>query len=90
MGQRFDDLSKAFAQGKSRRTALRGFIAGMVGGLVGLVVPGAAQPALGLAGGNACVRYCLTLRGEQRTRCFAVAPSCPNGCVYFRGGVICT
>jgi len=42
MGKQFDDLAKALARGESRRQALRKFVAGAVGVLVGAGLPASA------------------------------------------------
>jgi hypothetical protein len=92
MGQQFDELTKAFAQGHSRRRALRGFVTGLVGAAVGMLVPGGAQPVAGISGNSACLRFCLTLKGKDRERCLVVAQTCPSGhtCVYTSyGNIIC-
>jgi len=42
MGKQFDDLAKALARGESRRGALRKFVAGTVGVILGGAIPATA------------------------------------------------
>jgi hypothetical protein len=43
MGKQFDDLAKALARGESRRQALRKFVAGTVGVILGVAMPASAS-----------------------------------------------
>jgi hypothetical protein len=89
VGEHFDELAKAFAQGRSRRRALRQFVVGIVGGTVAVLMPGGARPAAGITGGAECVRLCLQFKGELRQRCLAVAATCSNGCAFIQGSFFC-
>ena len=57
MGKEFDDLAKALARGESRRQALRKFVVGALGVVVGAAMPASASADGGLdckADGKAC------------------------------------
>jgi hypothetical protein len=88
MGEHFNELAKAFAQGRSRRHALQRFIGGVAAGALTLLVPGAA-PAASFSGGSACVKYCLQLKGRDRQYCLSQASTCPGDCVIIQGSFIC-
>src|SRR4051812_33967639 len=66
MGDWFDSLARAFAQGGSRRTVFR------AAGIGGAVVASNALPqtVLGAAGGNSdCAHFCQQLPPSQRGTC---------------------
>jgi hypothetical protein len=90
VGEYFDELSRAFARGRSRRRALRRFAAGVLAGTVAVLMPGGAKPAAAIAGSSDCVRLCLQFKGELRQRCLALAPTCPNGCAFIQLQFLCT
>ena len=75
MGDHFDELSKAFARGASRRAALKRFATGVAGALVASVLPslsGEAQSA-----GNECRVSCSALpQGKAFSRCVAECTVC--------------
>jgi hypothetical protein len=89
MGEHFDELAKAFAQGRSRRQALQRFITGVAASALALVVPGGAAPAAGFSGSTACIKYCLQLKGRDRQFCLSQAPTCLGDCVIVQGSFIC-
>ena len=90
MGEYFDELSKAFARGRSRRQAFRRFVLGLLGGSAAVLMPGGADPAVGLTGGAGCVRLCLQFKGELRQRCLAVAATCSDNCAFIQRQFVCT
>jgi hypothetical protein len=72
MGKQFDDLAKALARGESRRQALRKFVAGTVG-----VILGAAMPA-SAAADNECK--------PAGTKCNKDSQCCTGFCMALNSG----
>jgi hypothetical protein len=76
MERLIDDLARAAAGGLSRRAVLRRLAAGIAGGALAALLPGAARAQLT----GACREFCLNLTGAARGACLADAA---------RGGGLC-
>ena len=77
MGKHFDELSKAFASGASRRSALKRFAAGVAGAALASVLPGRSAEAQSEP--SECQEHCrdLSLRaGVAFVRCMRVCAPC--------------
>jgi hypothetical protein len=80
MENRFDELAKAFAEGVSRREALRRFVGGLVGALLaslGLELRAFGAPGGPSPGASHCVNFCLSCGLTPPGRAFG---DCVAGC----------
>ena len=78
MGDHFDELSKAFASGASRRAALKRFATGVVGAAIASVLPGRSAQAQSAPAQNECQGICrdLGLRGQAFGQCVSQCATC--------------
>jgi hypothetical protein len=67
MGKRFDDLSKAFASGVSRRQALMGALGGVGAAVAATVVPGRGRALASTNYAVACANFCGVYCTQQAT-----------------------
>lgn len=74
MGDHFDELSKAFASGTSRRAALKRFATGVAGAIVASVLPGRAAEAQ--VDVSECRDVCSSVSGGAFGRCVAECAAC--------------
>jgi hypothetical protein len=65
MGKRFDDLSKAFASGVSRRQALMGALGGVGAAVAAAVIPGRGSALADSDAAHRCANFCATYCQHQ-------------------------
>jgi hypothetical protein len=80
MGKRFDDLSKAFASGVSRRQALVGALGGVGAAVAAAVIPGRGTA---LADSDAALKCCPVVNGQPSGFC---ATHCRQQALAVNGG----
>jgi hypothetical protein len=86
--KRFNELTKALASGRSRRGVVKGFAAGLVGGVFGLRGRGEAEARTAAGPGRICREhancadglYCLLDQQTRRRKCTCVVPKCFDIC----------
>lgn len=97
--RRFDDLTRRLGANSSRRTVLKGLLAGAVGGFAGLVGGGEALAAKGSGGSNKpdccpssaprlCDYTCVNVSTDPN-HCGGCASACPTGATCQNGACLC-
>jgi hypothetical protein len=96
--KRFSELTKALANGQSRRGVVKGLAAGLVGGVLGLRGRDNTEARTPAGPGRVCREhancdedlYCLYDSKTRRSKCTCVQPrcfdNCERECLNFNGG----